>query len=160
MYRLLVITLCIYLISCEQRLLLRGSSFREPGEKQLIDARTVWYRYHCGDKKSPFLVIEQHEISPLTLYPDEEFNHHFVYAVCPIRNFRAIKGNLYRKIYFKGAVVFQDLSRNFEFKPGKWSVDAFIKISPRAEPGTYFLKLIFYSKAITVERNLYFTVQR
>jgi hypothetical protein len=160
MHRLLIVFLLALLVSCDQRRLSFGRDTTSPGEKLLIDAEGVRIRYDCDNKKRPFIIIEQNEISPLKLYAGEEFRHHFVYVMCPGKRWRIVKGALFRAIYFQGETVFQDESSNFEFKPGKWAVDAFVRIPPNAKPGTYYLKLALSNKISTIERNLYFVVQR
>lgn len=130
-----------------------------PGQHLIDDAEDVWDDYDCEDRKLPFATLEESEIRPATVYAGEEFNHHFIYALCPARNAQPIIGTLYRRVYFNNQIVFQDVERNFILKPGKWSVDAFITTPPDAKPGVYRLSLAFNSRGINLDSSSNLTVQ-
>lgn len=131
-------------------------SFRTPGEKLLQNPDTVWKEHNCDQIRLPLVAVEENELIPPMLKPGEDFNHHLVYSMCPARPSEVYPGDLYRIIYYKGEKVFEDVSRNFEFKPGKWSVDAFINIPAQANPGIYSLEVRFMAKKPEVGRGIDF----
>jgi hypothetical protein len=57
-------------------------------------------------------------------------------------------------------VVFKDLSPGFMFKPGKWSVEAFIEVPPTAKAGVYAFHWRFNSKVLHLEEKSYLVVTR
>lgn len=157
--RILLLLLSFLVVSCERgQSMLRGRNV-EPGEKLVLSAEKVWDRYDCADRRLPFLIVEENELNPKELEPGEELHHHFVYVMCPSKTWRVIKGNLYRKVSFQDKVVFQDVTNNVEFRPGKWDVDAFITVPEQAQSGTYFLNMVLSSKIATIEKNLFFVVE-
>lgn len=164
MRQLITVSLCFLLASCAgivwnpedtiQEFIGNLEKYiRKPGENLISHPNTVWEQYDCSDKKIPFLVIEKNELAPATVNPGEEFNHRLIYALCVEKTAKVIIGNLYRKIYFRGKLVFNDVSKDFELKPGKWSVDAFIAVPPQAKPGIYSLLVVFNSNQISFERS-------
>jgi hypothetical protein len=116
---------------------------RKPGEKMITHPSKVWEKYNCAKKKRPMLIVEANEILPPELYSGKDLNHHFIYSMCPLNPSQLIKGTLFRRVYFNGQTVFEDVTANFEFKPGEWSVDAFIGIPSKAQPGVYALEVSF-----------------
>jgi hypothetical protein len=150
MYPWILIVLGMCIVSC---------AHVGPGERLVLAKEVVHSQYDCARKKLPFVVIEQNEIRPQQLHPGEEFHHHFVYVMCPSQTLETVQGRLERRVYFKGNRVFDD-SGNFAFRPGKWDVDAFIKVPPEAAPGTYRFELFFGSKVVTIKKSLDFAVQR
>jgi hypothetical protein len=139
----------IFVVSC---------AHGDPGEHLVLGKESVQSQYNCARQKLPFVVIEQNEIQPRKLHPGEELQHHFVYVMCPSGTLATVQGKLERRIYFKGKRIFYDAG-NFAFRPGKWSVDAFIKVPSHTEPGTYHFELFFGSKGMTVKESLDFVVQ-
>lgn len=131
---------------------------RKPGEELLTHPNDVWKKYDCGNKKLPMLSIENNEIMPPKLPPGKELNHHFEYVMCPAKPSQVIQGNLTRLIYYKNQVIFKDVSRNFEFKPGKWSLDAFITIANEAKPGVYSLEVKFSGMGQAFSKSEHFVV--
>jgi len=126
---------------------------RKPGEQLLETPGKIATQYGCARKTQPFATIEEHELLPPRVHPGEELNHRFVYVMCPTRDASVVRGELSRRIYYKGKVVFKDVSKGFEVKPGKWSVDAFITVPSQAEPGVYSLELSFESKLLTLQKS-------
>jgi hypothetical protein len=55
-------------------------------------------------------------------------------------------------------VVFEDIIRNFEVRPGKWSVDAFITIPEKAEPGPYSVEATFSAGRVQFQGRQELTV--
>jgi hypothetical protein len=127
----------ILLVSCA------GTRARPPGDRLIDPPAEVWEDYRCDRKVRPFLVLERNQVSPRKIRPGGEFNHRLIYAMCPVEPSQVISGDLYRRIYYKGGVVFEDIVRGFEVRPGKWSVDAFITIPEKAELGPYSVEATF-----------------
>lgn len=132
---------------------------RKPGEKLIHHPDKVWNRYRCAGKKLPMLLIEKNEVLPPELYAGEEVNHRLVYAMCPKKQSGVIRGSLIRSIYFKNKVIFQDISKDYEFKPGKWCVDVFITIPPEAEPGVYSLETMLTGTSRDFKKSTQFVVK-
>jgi hypothetical protein len=164
MYRLIIVILVIFLMSCVPQTLppvnIPVIAQPKPGIKLLLGEQVVWEEYNCSGKKLPLIVIEQDEILPSPVQPGQELRHHFIYAACTPNTLKAIKGSLSRKIYYRGHVIFQDTTRDFELSSGKWDVSAIIKIPPKARPGSYNFELTFSSPTTTVTKNLPFIVQK
>ncbi|MFO1428603.1 MAG: hypothetical protein U1F76_00450 [Candidatus Competibacteraceae bacterium] len=165
MYRLLIITLSLVLLSCARQAPVPESKTTLPatptlGVTQLLDGTETWKEYNCESKKLPFIIIEQNEILPTNVQAGKEIQHRFVYAACTSSDRQALKGSLNRKIYYKGRAVFQDATRNFEIKPGKWKVNAVVAIPVQAKPGNYNFELTISSPTTTVKKNLSFLVQK
>ncbi len=134
-------------------------SMRKPGEKMLYHPDKAWDRYKCDGKTLPMLQIDEMEVLPPRLYAGEELNHHLIYAMCPEKPSQVIRGKLTRSISYKSEVIFQDVTRDFEFKPGKWSIDAFITIPAEAEPGVYSLEAKLTGTKQNFSKSLHFVVK-
>ena len=104
------------------------------------------------------LVVETNEILPPQLNAGKELNHHFTYVMCPAMPSQVIKGKLTRLIHYEGRIIFEDVTDDFELKPGEWSVDAFIDIPPQAEPGVYSFEVRFSSGEHTFSKSRHFVV--
>lgn len=160
--KIMIIILCLSMISCVPLAVVGvaglGAGFgaggfshiqklmRKPGEKIIEGPSAIWIEHKCDDKNLPFMMLEKNELIPLKIKPGDELNHHFVYAMCPVRPTEVIQGHLFRNILFRGNVIFQDKS-NFEMKPGRWEVDAFITVPKDAETGIYALEAVFESQS-------------
>lgn len=133
-------------------------SMRKPGEKLLTHPNKVHAKYNCATRRLPFFQIEKNEILPPRLYAGKELNHHLIYVMCPAKPSQIISGKLTRSIYYKSRSIFKDVIKNFEFKPGEWSIDAFIKVPEAAEPGVYSLEVAFSGKGTSFRENQHFVV--
>jgi len=147
------------LLSCAPLYWDLKKGLRKPGETVLKHPDEVWKAYDCAKKRLPFVRMVKYEILPPEVYPGEEINQHFEYVLCPARPAEVLAGTLYRRIYYKGKVVFEDVTRNFELKPGKWAVDAFIRVPPDASPGVYYLEVVFRGP-VTLKEGQNFLVLR
>ncbi len=156
-YFFLIISLV--LVSCAPVYWELKKSLRKPGENLLAHPDKVWKEYHCEKQRRPFFKLTKYEILPLEVKPGEEINQHFEYIFCPAKPAQVLQGKLWRRIYFKGKLIFDDLTPNFEIKPGKWAVDAFIRVSPQASPGIYYLEIVFKSSQIKFKEGLNFVVK-
>jgi hypothetical protein len=132
-----------------------------PGIFKSLDGQIVWKEYDCSNKKLPFILIEKNEILPARVQRGKEIQHHLVYVACTSKDQDVvIIGKLSRKIYYRGHVMFQDTTPNFQIIPGQWNVNAVIAIPPKVKPGDYDFELTLSSPTTTVKRNLSFVVQK
>ena len=165
-YRLLIPVLSIFLAACAQEPSAPTSSGMQPsaptspGVKLIEDEPAVWSEYKCDNKKLPFIVFERDEILPSVVKPAQEFTYHFIYAVCTLPSQKTIKGNLNRRLHYKGQVIYQDIKKDFELNSGKWDVTSFIKVPPNVRAGTYNFELTFSSPIVTITRSTVFTVKK
>ena len=74
------------------------------------------------------------------------------------RSTEVVTGTLTTQVRFKGAVVLRDLIPDFEFKPGRWSVDTFMRLPDSAETGVYALEIHFEEGSVQVDESLTFGV--
>ncbi len=132
---------------------------RKPGEKLVTHPDRVWRQYRCSNRKLPFIQIESNELLPPRLTAGEELNHHLVYVMCPARPAQVVGGQLNRTLYFRGRPLFTDRTPGFEFKPGRWAVDAFITVSPKAQTGVYSLETRFDKRSVRINATQHFVVE-
>jgi hypothetical protein len=114
---------------------------REAGEELITDPARVWRKLRCDNRPLPYLQIDDNEVIPLRLTAGEKINHHLVYSLCPAKPSEVVSARLSRSILYKGDIIFNDVIDNYELKPGRWSVDAFVKVAEQAQPGVYSLQL-------------------
>ena len=131
---------------------------RAPGEKLLDTPDNVRSKYKCASRKLPFIQIIDNELLPTQVVPGEKMNHHLVYVMCPENPTEISTGTLHREVMYKGKLLSDDDSEIIEFKPGKWSVDAFLKIQLTAEPGAYSLTMRFENNDFEYQKSLSFLV--
>jgi len=134
-------------------------SFREPGEHFEAFPEEVWKEYECEGRKLPFFKIERIELVPRKLHAGDEFNHRIVYALCPERSSEVLTGRLHTRILFRGQAVVSESEPAWEFKPGRWIVDAFVSVPEQAEAGIYSMELAFESPALSFEESRTFLVE-
>jgi hypothetical protein len=115
---------------------------QQPGPKLLGTAAEVAREYACAAQARPLLVLEESALRPTPLAAGQEFGHRIVYALCPARAEQALAGTLRTRIAFGGRVIVED-SAEFRAEPGRWAVDTFIALPPRAKPGAYELEVTF-----------------
>ncbi len=132
---------------------------RKPGDELISKPQTVWQQYQCDKLMLPFILVETNELLPPQLPAGQELNHHMIYVMCPSKEASIVRGKLTRAIYYQGHPVLTDDMENFEFKPGRWSVDAFIKVAPQAPPGNYSLTTTFNAGGIEIEESESFIVE-
>jgi hypothetical protein len=134
-------------------------SFREPGEHFEAFPEEVWKEYECEGRKLPFFKLERIELLPRKLRAGDEFNHRIVYALCPEHSSEVLAGTLHTRIRFRGAPVVSESDPAYEFKPGRWIVDAFVSVPEQAEAGIYSMELAFESAALSFEESRTFLVE-
>ena len=157
--KVVALFLLIFLVACAPVYWDIKKSLRKPGETFKEHPEKVWKEYECDQKKLPFIKILSYEVIPPELLPGEEINQHFEYVMCPAFPAQVIQGTLYRRIYYRGKIIFEDVTKHFEFKPGKWAVDAFITVPPSAPPGVYYLSLEFRSSRFNFKKGKDFVVK-
>jgi len=131
---------------------------REAGEQLLTTPDKIWRKLGCDQRALPYVQVEENEIIPVRLEGGEKINHHMVYSLCPPGPTEVVLTRLTRQIYYKGNIIFQDANTNYELKPGRWSVDAFITVSKKAQPGIYSLKIELNTGKEKITQNANFVV--
>ena len=133
-------------------------ALRTPGSTMIALPDEVAARYACESRRLPYFVFEKQEVNPDRVHPGDEFNHRFVYALCPREATVTTRGVLRTRIRYKGRVLLQDKDDAFELQPGRWAVDSFIRLPDDARPGVYALELEFTSRRIRFEHSATFGV--
>jgi len=157
--RLLGVAACgLLILSCAPTLNYLGRPFRSPGERLKSFPEKVWDEYSCDSKELPYFKIERLELYPRRLKPGEEFGHRLVYVLCPEHTTGVVTGSLDTRILHRGTPLVVDTQANYDLKPGRWVIDAFIRLPESAAVGIYALELRFKSRTIRFERTLVFAV--
>lgn len=133
-------------------------ALREPGEQLRDLPETVWKQYDCEGRPLPFLEVERVELVPRRLAAGGEFNQRLVYALCPDIPSGVVTGELETTILFRGRVVVREWNPTWDLKPGRWIVDAFVRLPEEAQPGVYAYRLRFSSPAIRFEETIDFAI--
>ena len=131
---------------------------REAGEQLLATPDKVWRRLRCDQRDLPYVQIEENEVIPVRIKSGDKINHHMVYSLCPPGPTEIVPTHLMREIYYKGNIIFQDANKNYELQPGRWSVDAFITVSEKAQPGVYSLRIELDTGKEKITQNANFVV--
>ncbi len=134
-------------------------AFREPGEHLTAFPEEVWEEYDCTRQKRPFFVMEKNELTPQRVVSGKDFGHRMVYAMCPDRATAVVSGRLSTRIRFRGDPIVRDTIEDWEIKPGRWVVDAFVQIPEEAEPGVYAYEVAFEGDSLHFEKTLTFVVR-
>jgi hypothetical protein len=133
--------------------------FRQPGEVIRDFPEVVWEEYDCGLQRRPFFVVEENELVPQRVRAGSDFNHRFVYVMCPQQRTEVVAGRLLTRIRFKGRPIVRQNEEVWEIKPGRWVVDTSVELPESAEPGVYAYELAFESDSIAFEKHLTFIVR-
>jgi hypothetical protein len=123
-------------------------SVRNPGENmEKTPEETLQYYPSCTEQSAPPLF--ETEIYPFRVYAGKEINHRIRYSTCLTASSAPHTGQIMRTVYFEGQTVFRDQTK-YDFKPGTWTVDAFIRVSEHAKPGNYSVDtaIIYMGKTI------------
>lgn len=113
----------------------------QPGERMMASPDKTAKQYPCSPQLGIILVVEEVEAVPVAIRPGEEVNHHLEYAMCNPDPSRPVVGRIIRTLLFRGTPIFRDITP-YEFKPGTWAVDAFIRVPASAESGVYTIKTV------------------
>jgi len=133
-------------------------SIREPGEKIMVSPEKTSENYSCPPGRTTF-ILEQAEAIPGTVSPGDEINHRIRYAMCTYARSVVLRGDIIRAVLHGGVSMFQDVTY-YDFKPGTWTVDAFIQVPDDAESGLYILEVILNYNEKTIRRTNEFVVKR
>jgi hypothetical protein len=134
-------------------------SLRDPGVHFRAFPEEVAQEYACAEKPLPFFRIEKVELLPSRLRPGEEFNHRLVYALCPVTPTGVVAGTLHTRILFRGRPLVDERDTHYELRPGRWVVDAFVKVPERASVGIYAMELEFEGDAFDFHERRTFAVE-
>ena len=155
----IALALCLLLNGCASQLVGKTRrALREPGERLLDLPERVASDYACATKLLPHLELERNEINPKRVRAGSELNHRIVYAMCPRASTEVVAGTFTTQVRFKGRIVMRDDVAGFEFKPGRWSVDTFVRLPEDAEKGVYALEIRFDEGNVHVDESLTFGV--
>ncbi len=134
-------------------------AMRKPGERLTTFPDAVWKQYDCDKQKRPFFAVEKNELRPREIKPGGAFNHRMVYVMCPHRSTQVVRGLLRTRVRFKGSPIVRQADDGYELKPGRWTVDSFIRLPEMAEPGIYAYEIEFESPKVRFEKSLIFVVR-
>jgi hypothetical protein len=142
---ILIFTGCASMQDLHQQFI---ESVRRPGEiMEKTPEETLQYYPSCSEQNIPALF--ETEIVPLRVLPGKEINHRIRYATCLTASSAPQNGEIVRTVYYERQAIFRDRTK-YEFKPGTWTVDAFIRVSENARPGNYLVDtaIIYMGKTI------------
>ncbi|GBC88801.1 hypothetical protein HRbin13_00932 [bacterium HR13] len=125
---------------------------RSPGEKLLSTYQSV-LKSECN--RGDLLKINENALLPEVVERGEKINHRIVYTLC---SESSIKGEIVRSVIKDNKAIMMD-SSEYEFKPGKWSVDAFVVVPREAQPGTYVFESILKYRGETSRGRFPFVVK-
>lgn len=156
----IALLLCFALSGCagSQWLGKTRRALRDPGEKLVDLPDRVAQDYGCAERALPHLELERNEINPTRVRAGAALNHRIVYALCPVATTEVVTGTLTTQVRFKGRVVMRDRVPGFEFKPGRWRVDTFVRLPEDAETGVYALEIRFDDGSVSLTESLTFGV--
>ncbi len=149
---------CLWLVTGCITVGLARRALREPGAKLMSLPDDVAHQYECGSRRLPYFVFERQEVNPSRIAAGEEFNHRFVYALCPRKATQVVEGTLRTRIRYKDRVIAQDKAE-FELLPGRWAVDSFVRLPDDAAVGIYSLELEFTSRPVEFRHEATFGVR-
>ncbi len=129
---------------------------RTRGERQLADADAVSRELQCHARSGPRARLDTHEVLPVRPTPGREINHRIVYTACGLGS-PPLTGTIVRRVSFRGRVLLED-SDQFTMRSGRWAIDAFIGIPPRAEPGLYRVEVRIERRGVMLRGTDEFTV--
>ncbi|MEZ0361277.1 MAG: hypothetical protein ABWK04_05165 [Hydrogenobacter sp.] len=141
-YKVTVVMLLAFLISCGEQVQTSFklayekalASGRSPGEKLLSTYQDIIKGEDC--KGGRILTVKEDEVIPSVVSRGEKLNHRIVYTLC---RETPLKGLILRKIQRDSKTLMTDKT-DYEFKPGKWVIDAFIEVPHNAKEGSYLLE--------------------
>ena len=129
----------------------------QAGEKMVASPDQTARQYPCTPQLGFTLAVEEVEAVPETARPGEEVNHHLRYALCNPDPSRTIAGRIVRILLFRGAPLSRDITP-YEFKPGTWEIDVFIRVPLDADSGVYGIQTVLEAGPKTIQRVCSFAV--
>lgn len=154
----LLVGLALSQLGCATWLGSVRKSLRDPGVHFAAFPDEVAREYACDEKELPYFEIEKLELLPDRLHPGEEFNHRLVYALCTRKPTAVVSGTLHTRILHRGLAIVDERDPAYEFKPGRWIVDAFVTVPENAEVGIYAVELEFEGSDLSFTERLTFAV--
>jgi len=139
----------------EQKLV---KSTRKSGESLTASPDDTAKAHSCEPGKENALFVELSEVIPERVSPGSEINHRLQLAFCPYTPSGTVKGTIVRRVLHKGQVAFSD-SVQHEFKPGTWTLDAFITIPGNAPGGVYALDVLVNYQGKSLKQTHNFMVK-
>ena len=133
-------------------------TLRDPGMALETFPDLVWEEYDSEHQQRPFFVMEKSELVPKRLKPDTDFNHRMVYSMCPEQATQVVTGTLSTRSRFRGAAIVRDEVADYEIRPGRWIVDAFVTVPEHADPGVYAYEIEFQSADLRFDERMTFVV--
>ncbi len=119
---------------------------RTTGERQINTAQEVTRDLGCGGRRAVIAQFESGQVIPVRPNPGSEVNHRIVYSACP-GTAEQLTGTLTRRLYWGRSTIMEDREK-VVLKPGRWSIDVFITIPPKAELSWYRMEAVFENTAV------------
>ncbi|HTZ17063.1 MAG TPA: hypothetical protein VMB78_01355 [Dissulfurispiraceae bacterium] len=149
-----VITGCAAVRDMHQKFI---ESLRQPGENmERGPEETLQYYPSCTEQSMPPLF--ETEVVPEHILPGKEINLRLRYSTCLSAASASQKGKILRTVFYKNNAIFRDRTE-YEFKPGTWTVDAFIKVPDNAVPGGYVVESVIIYRDSSLKKKNSFEVR-
>ena len=133
------------------------ASTRKEGDKMVYGPERTQEQYACASAKRVILQLEEVQILPEVVSSGKEINHRIRYALCPFPRTEILGGDIIRVVRFDQREVFRDVAF-YQFKPGTWTVDAFIGIPKEARGGIYTIETTIKYKKLAINDRKSITV--
>jgi hypothetical protein len=134
-------------------------SMRKPGEKMVAPPGEAPRRYSCSPYMKDRLIIEEIDVIPVRINAGDEINQRIRYGLCPNFPSGTLSGKIIRTVLFNGEMQFEDITY-YEFKPGTWTIDAFIEVPGDVEEGMYEVEVVITYGSKTVRSMDSFLVKK
>lgn len=119
---------------------------RTSGERQIKTVPEITQELGCGGRRAVIARFDSGEVIPVRPNPGSEINHRVVYSACP-GTAEQLTGTLTRRLYWGRSTIMEDKEK-IVLKPGRWSLDVFITIPPKAELSWYRMEVVFENSAV------------
>ncbi len=128
---------------------------------QLVDPpQKVSVEFDCPNRPQPWVLLETQELQPGRVAVNHELNERFVYMLCPAPGQGEVRGTLTRRVLMGKTEIWVDTVRDYDLKPGRWSVDVLLPIPEQTAPGLYEFEVRFETKKLIFRDTRSFTVVR
>jgi len=130
-------------------------SLRSPGETMVVNPEETALFHQCPDGRQDIPALLETEVIPDRVNPGEEINYRIRYVLCLADQSAVLKGEIIRTFSYKDKTVFRDTTK-YDFKPGIWTVDAFVLVPVNAAPGSYTVNTtLIYRSGSTGKSNIF-----
>ena len=143
---------CAYLPAAIER------PFRRPGVRLVDFPEKVAAEFNCARQKLPWFKLEALEVWPKQLGAGKELGYRLVYALCTEGATDVVTGRLETRVVFRGQPILRAPDPAFDLRPGRWKIDVFVSVPPKASGGLYALELEFKSASVKFSRSETFAV--